>query len=290
MKKQVSDNMIFFQKVESTEPMPCKICNVSSYLYDVVDFGKFCSQSDYYLYGLSGIPIYYRKCGNCGLIFTTAFDSLDREGFTDLIYNEEYLKYDPDYAEDRPKQNANFLDDFLFPIKSLVKGLDYGSGNGLTTSILNAKGWDFSACDPINNSIPVSDLFCDFNIITAFEVFEHMPFPFLGMKDLVSYAASDCLLIVGTQATDNQVEDSRLNWWYAGPRNGHVTLYSKESIRLLFGMFGFSFVSINSSLHIGVRGNVPEPILKKFAKTDAPVEKRVTGRKIIRWLMRRFFR
>lgn len=272
------------RKIEGMAPVSCKICDSNSYLFDVVDFNKFCSQIDYYSSGLSGIPIYYRKCDNCGLIFTTSLDGLNKQGFSEFVYNDDYVKYDPDYVEKRPKQNADFLDEFLAPIKSSVKGLDYGSGNGLTASILARKGWNFHACDPISNPVQPSEDFRDFNVITAIEVFEHIPFPILGMEDLLSYAANDCLVIVCTQATDDQVTNSRLDWWYAAPRNGHITLHSRTSLRLLFDRYGFSYFSPNNSLHIGVRGTPTDPKFVQLVQTARPV----TWKKIRRWLARRF--
>jgi len=87
-----------FQKIESTATAPCKVCNSNSYLFDVVDFNKYCSQDDYYSNGLSGIPIYYRKCEHCGLIFTKYFDDFDKQKFAVILYNNDYIKYDPDYV------------------------------------------------------------------------------------------------------------------------------------------------------------------------------------------------
>lgn len=274
------------RKAEDTAPVPCKICGSDAYLFDVVDLNKFCSQTDYYSSGLSGIPIYYRKCGSCGLVFTTSFDALDKQGFAELVYNDDYVKYDPDYVEKRPKQNAEFLDEFLAPIKPSVKGLDYGSGNGLTASTLTGKGWNFHACDPISNPVQPSKDFGNFNVITAIEVFEHIPFPISGMEDLLRYAANDCLLIVGTQVTDGQMNNSRLDWWYAGPRNGHVTLHSRTSLGLLFARYGFSYYSPSSSLHIGVRGTPPDPRFVQVVQATRPL---VTWKKVRRWLARRFF-
>jgi hypothetical protein len=281
--KDTANSIGFLPRVEAAGPLPCKICGGDSHLFDVVDFAKFCDQSDYYSFGLSGIPVYYRKCQDCELIFTAAFDHLDKQGFSELVYNSDYVKFDPDYVEKRPSQNADFLADFLGPIKASVRGLDYGSGNGLTAAILSERGWSFSACDPISNPVAVSESFGNFNVISAIEVFEHIPFPVSGMEDLLSYAADDCLLIIGTLATDNQVTGSRLDWWYAGPRNGHITLHSKASLRLLFNRYGFSYYSPNNSLHVGVRGNPPDPRFVQVLQASRPF----TWKKLKRWLARR---
>jgi hypothetical protein len=285
MKKEVM-TMDFAAKIEDPAPIPCKVCGSLSYLFDVVDFNKFCNQRDYYSDGLSGVPVYYRKCESCGLVFTTVFDALEKVAFAQHIYNDRYVIYDPDYMQVRPRQNAEFLANFLQPIKYFVKGLDYGGGNGLTASLLVNEGWNFSSCDPITNHVSPSEDFGNFNVITAIEVFEHIPFPKVGMEDLLSYAATDCLLIVGTLTSDNQMTDGRLNWWYAGPRNGHITLHSQNSLRVLFARYGFSYCARSSSLHIGIRGEPPDPRLERVIQATRPI----TRKKIKRWFLRRLGR
>lgn len=237
----------------------CKVCSSESNLYDVVDFGKFCTQDDYYQYGLTGIPVYYVKCNNCKLIFTDLIDKKTHNEISELIYNKEYIKFDPDYIEARLISNAQFINRFMGSKKKLIRGLDYGGGNGLTASLLSTQGWSYKSCDPISNPIAPSTDFGNFNLISAFEVFEHIPDPIHGMSHLASYAADDCLLIVGTQVTDGQVKNSRLDWWYAGPRNGHVTLHSKSSLELLFNKHSFKYIQIDPSLHLGIRGTPPLP-------------------------------
>lgn len=235
----------------------CKVCFNDSFLFDVVDFNKWCNKKNYYSFGLIGIPIYYYKCSICNLIFSIDFDDFSITDFTNIIYNKEYLKFDPEYLEKRPLENANFLKSFLGPIKQFVKGLDYGGGNGFTTSILLQEGWNFTYCDPISNPIPKSNDFSNFNTISSFEVFEHIPFPNKGMEQLLDYASNECLLIVGTLINDKQLINNNLDWWYAAPRNGHITLFSEESLRLLFTKHGFSYFLLKDNLHIGIRGNHP---------------------------------
>jgi hypothetical protein len=40
-----------------------------------------------------------------------------------------------------------------------------------------------------------------------------------------------------------------LNWWYAGPRNGHISLYSAEALRRLFATHGMTVQSYSAGLH-----------------------------------------
>jgi 2-polyprenyl-6-hydroxyphenyl methylase/3-demethylubiquinone-9 3-methyltransferase len=247
----------FTNKIEKTNPIKCKVCGHEAFLFDVVDFNKFCNKENYYSDGLIGIPIYYRKCSICNLIFSNDFDDFSLNDFVKIIYNNDYIKYDPEYLEKRPFENAVFLESFLSPIKQFVKGLDYGGGNGLTASILNRNGWNFTYCDPISHPVSNSKFFSNFNTISSIEVFEHIPFPDKGMEEMLDYASNDCLLIIGTLINNKQLNRNNLDWWYASPRNGHITLFSKESLRFLFEKYGFSYFMLNDHMHIGIRGSHP---------------------------------
>jgi hypothetical protein len=44
-----------------------------------------------------------------------------------------------------------------------------------------------------------------------------------------------------------------LSWWYVGPRNGHVSLYSRRALGLLFEKAGLRLVSFSELVHIAYR-------------------------------------
>ena len=52
----------------------CKCCGKPADLFGVVDFHKSCEDRRGPPLPLSGVPIYYYRCPNCGFLFTTAFD------------------------------------------------------------------------------------------------------------------------------------------------------------------------------------------------------------------------
>jgi hypothetical protein len=45
-----------------------------------------------------------------------------------------------------------------------------------------------------------------------------------------------------------------LNWWYASPRNGHVSLYTAPSLQRLSQPLGLSLASFNEGFHLLLRG------------------------------------
>jgi 2-polyprenyl-6-hydroxyphenyl methylase/3-demethylubiquinone-9 3-methyltransferase len=119
---------------------PCKCCAATASLYGVVDFHKNCEMVRRQVLELSGIPIYYYRCPNCRFIFTTAFDHFTDEDFRRCIYNDDYVRVDPDYLQRRPRANANFLCRLLAGPKP-NRILDYGGGNGLLAEVLRAGGF-----------------------------------------------------------------------------------------------------------------------------------------------------
>jgi hypothetical protein len=60
--------------VVTPETRDCKICSGPSPLFGVVDFHKSCIEAQGNRLPLSGRPIYYRRCVNCGFAFTDEFD------------------------------------------------------------------------------------------------------------------------------------------------------------------------------------------------------------------------
>jgi len=83
-----------------------------------------------------------------------------------------------------------------------------------------------------------------------YEVFEHVPDPDSLMKNLVSLMADDAVVLFSTLVSDNQIApNARLTWWYASPRNGHISLFSKKSLILLGNRYGLHYASNNNNLH-----------------------------------------
>src|SRR5260370_33569594 len=118
----------------------CKCCSATASLYGVVDFHKNCEILRQRVLHPSGIPIYYYRCPECQLIFTTAFDHFSTQDFNEYIYNSEYILVDPDYREVRPKANATWVAKLFSGVRP-ARILDYGGGNGYLADLLRAAGF-----------------------------------------------------------------------------------------------------------------------------------------------------
>jgi Methyltransferase domain len=207
----------------------CKICGAAAEFFDVSDFNKC---ADGYRFGPSGVYVDWYRCSMCRFIFTDFFDRWTAEDFGLFVYNEDYVKVDGEYLGARPKRTAAAAAELLrgHEARSI---LDYGSGSGLFAQRMAEQG--FSAVenyDPIASPTrPVGK----FDIITCFEVMEHSPDPLGTLRDMASLLTPGGVVVVGTLLQPPEIGSVRTNWWYAAPRNGHLSLYSDHALAVAAG-------------------------------------------------------
>jgi 2-polyprenyl-6-hydroxyphenyl methylase/3-demethylubiquinone-9 3-methyltransferase len=226
----------------------CKVCDAVSSLFGVVDFHKSCEEARGKKLGLSGIPVYYRRCERCGFAFTTAFDGWGIAQFQRNIYNTDYLLVDPDYAEARPAGNARLVAESFAGSRETIRILDYGGGTGLLAERLRSAGYDAETYDPFSeyDVLPKEQ----FDLITAFEVMEHVPWPRETAARMAGLLKDEGAILFSTLVQPEGFAREGLGWWYAAPRNGHISLYTTASLAHLFKPLGMKVVSFNAALHI----------------------------------------
>ena len=178
--------------------------------------------------------------------------------FSEKIYNKEYIEVDPDFDKARPEVNASDLTRIFAGKEESIRHLDYGGGNGQLSYLLAKSGWDSLSYDPMIDSDDTLMDLKSFNLITAFEVFEHVPDVNFLMTQLDSFLADEGLIMFSTLISDgNIMENQRLNWWYASPRNGHISLFSRRSLVILANKYQFKFGSFSKDIHVFFR-KVPQ--------------------------------
>jgi len=232
----------------------CKICGGTAQPFDLVDFNKTCDKT-LYPSGLRGIPVLYQKCGDCGFIFTDFFDDFSADEWRTHVYNDDYAKVDPDYDSKRPRSNVLKINILLIGRKNQIIGLDYGGGNGKTSALLREQGWVFDSYDPFGHTDMAPERLGRYNFCSAMEVFEHSPNPMSSLQDILEKMASGrAMIVIGTDTHDGIVSaQTRLSWWYAAPRNGHISLYSRRSIEILASKFGLCYASVCPGTHLLTR-------------------------------------
>jgi SAM-dependent methyltransferase len=243
------------RQIADSQPVACKICGAPSPLFGVVDFHKSCIEAQGQRLAHSGFPVYYRRCPQCEFAFTTAFDTWDWDAFRANIYNDDYIVVDPDFAEVRPAGSAALIAKSFPEAKGAIKILDYGGGNGVFASRLRDAGFSAETYDPFSsfNQLPAER----FDLITSFEVLEHVPTPQTAIQAMVALLKQPGAILFSTLLQPKDFASVGLNWWYAGPRNGHVSLYSSQSLALLFQPHGLRVASFNDNLHIAYAQKPP---------------------------------
>lgn len=232
------------------EDLRCGVCKANASLHDVVDFNRSCEEARGKFLELAGQPVYYARCDACGFCFAPELCKWSLDEFKKKIYNDDYVQVDPDYLDSRPRGNAAALISMFGDRAQSIKHLDYGGGCGLMSRLLREANWQSMSYDPfVNGDVRLQDL-GQFDLITAYEVFEHVPDVHALMTDLRALLAPQGLLLFSTLLSDGNIHrNQRLTWCYAAPRNGHISLFSRRSLALLAQANQVNFGSFNEGFH-----------------------------------------
>lgn len=234
--------------------LPCKVCRGQAELYGVVDFHKSCEELRGKCFLLSGVPVYYYRCLSCKFVFTEAFDEWTAEQFKTNIYNEQYKLVDPGYEdESRARGNADIIARLWDKYKGETRVLDYGGGNDSFCAGLRTHGFPLAVTyDPM---VPAFAQRPEgkFDLVTCFETLEHLPDPVGGIGSIIEFAAEPGLVFFTTLLQPADFDVQRLNWWYAAPRNGHVSLFSRQALAAAWDRNGYKVVSFNDTTHLAFR-------------------------------------
>ncbi|HEX2367501.1 MAG TPA: class I SAM-dependent methyltransferase [Bradyrhizobium sp.] len=236
----------------SQTPISCKICDGASSLYGVVDMHRPCEIGGVRP-PLSGVPVYYSRCAACGFLFTDAFDDWNHDQFKTHIYNDGYIAFDPEYLTKRPSTNATVVASLWAPHKAGMRVLDYGGGNDVFCSVLRAQGFKEAVTyDPMVPEF-VAPPDGKFDLVTCFETLEHLPDPVAGVAEIVKHVGEPGAVFYSTMTQPDDFDRQGMSWWYVGPRNGHISIFSKQALAMAWARHGYRTVSFNAGTHLAFR-------------------------------------
>jgi hypothetical protein len=137
--------------------------------------------------------------------------------------------------------------------KANTRVLDYGGGNGVFCTKLRANGFPLAVTyDPMTPEYARSPD-GKFELVTCFETLEHVPDPAATIGQLAQYAAEPGLILMSTLLQDADFDKNGMNWWYIGPRNGHISIFTKKALELAWSRHGYQTVSLNGDVHVAYR-------------------------------------
>jgi len=213
--------------------MICKICSSNTkHIFDSKILMKF--------------DVKYFKCDNCGYLFT-----------------EEPFWLEEAYSRSINLSDTGLLDRNIYFSKVLSvlilfcfnkdrSFLDYAGGYGVFTRLMRDIGFDFYWHDPYTQNL-FADGFendkkstQDFELITAFEVFEHLVNPKEELENMLNYSNT---VIFSTELLPREIPDPK-DWWYYGFNHGqHISFYSEVTLNTLAKQFRLNYYNIDE-IHI----------------------------------------
>ena len=216
--------------------MKCKICkNLTNEIFSANILNKY--------------SVKYFQCLSCEFIQT------EKPYWLDEAYNDAIADLDVGYITRNVSYSEIVNSIIKICFNSKLRFLDYGAGYGVFVRLMRDKGIKFFRMDKYCQNLfskyfDVNDQQNqdNFELITAFEVFEHLEDPMKEIKEM--FAFSDSILFSTLVQPNHSLKNSN-DWWYFLPETGqHVAFYSKESLKYIADYFNCNIYSNGKSLHL----------------------------------------
>jgi hypothetical protein len=191
----------------------------------------------------------YYECLECGLIQTEAPFWLEK-AYSSAITNLDVGLVARNIQLSELVQS--FIGNYFDPCG---KYLDFAGGYGLFVRLMRDKGYDFYRHDRYCVNIfaeyfdipSLSDDSLWFELITAFEVLEHIIDPFGELKRLFELTDSVLFTTELIPPDISEVDD----WWYFVPETGqHITFYSEKSLRFIADQLSANYYGDGKNRHL----------------------------------------
>jgi len=113
------------------------------------------------------------------------------------------------------------------------------------------RGYDFYWQDKYCDNLYAKDFTVkeneNYEVLTAYEVFEHLPEPVNELEDMLKYS-ENILFSTYLLPADNP---KPLDWWYFALDHGqHVSLYTEKSLSLLAKKFNMNLFTNGKNIHL----------------------------------------
>lgn len=214
---------------------------------------KICDSLSEFVFGKKILQKYnasFFKCTNCGFLQTESpywLEESYRLPFTPL---DVWLVARPLNIS---QVTENLILNYFDPTKRF---LDYGGGIGVFTRMMRDRGFQFYRQDKYAQNLftqffDVSDLpqdHRDFELITCFEVLEHLENPLDELNKMFSLGSNVfCSTTLQPEVSIEQLQ----SWIYIAELHGqHISFYTRKSMEIIADKFGCYYYSDHPEFHL----------------------------------------
>jgi len=230
--------------------MKCKICaSHADYFSSAEIMGKH--------------TVEYFRCFECGFIFTEEPYWLE-EAYSSAITGSDVGLVRRNY---HLSKIARVLIATFFDSKG--RFLDFAGGYGLFVRIMRDNGQDFRWFDRSCANLFAGGFAADlkdgrrYDLVTAFEVFEHLVDPIAGLDEILRCTGS----ILCTTDLLPEPAPKPDKWWYYGLEHGqHVSFYTRKSLEVLAEKKRLNFYTNGATVHLLTEKKISAPLFFLLAR------------------------
>ena len=212
--------------------MKCKICGSDSDLFGeaiVLEKHRAC----------------FYRCRDCGFI------QVQDPHWLAEAYDEAITKSDIGLAGRNFKRSRQTGQLLTACFDAGGRFVDFGGGYGLFVRLMRDQGFDFYRYDPLCPNLFADRFDADpdaaYDLLTAWEVFEHLEDPLAEIEKMASLSRTLFFSTNLLPRTPRNLDD----WWYYGLEHGqHISFYSERTLQVIAGTFGLQLGYSNGFLHL----------------------------------------
>jgi len=144
-----------------------------------------------------------------------------------------------------------------------AKFIDYAGGYGMFVRLMRDKGYNYFRQDKycenlFAKSFDIEDIQSgnneQYELLTAFEIFEHLEDPLEEIKKMKAYSNN---ILFSTELQPQKTLKDPTDWWYIAAETGqHIAFYTEKSLNIIAQKLGLKYYKISDNLHLFSDKNV----------------------------------